>query len=267
MQSYFGKTMNLYEGQFSEELDQPQGTAPIRNVLIASTPRCGSHMLGHAMTDTGLLGIPMEYCNPGNMKEWRTRLKTTTPQETLAAIRARRTTPNGIFADRAHFDHCAPMGGPEALFDLLPGVIHLRRADVLRQAISFAVAWQTGVWITGQEAVSDAAVYDAGLIRSCLNDIAIQNANWVSTFAAAGIVPLNVFYESTAQDLDRDITAIARFVGAIGDGDTLKARPRTRKQSLNQRTEDWIRRYRDDQRTPPSLMRRIKGKAGRILKR
>ncbi|MGL4237186.1 hypothetical protein [Tabrizicola sp.] len=53
--------MILYQKQFSDELDQPPVLWPQTTVLIASTPRCGSHMLGHAMAGTGLLGVAISY--------------------------------------------------------------------------------------------------------------------------------------------------------------------------------------------------------------
>ena len=66
--------MNLYHAQFSDSLDLPAVSGPERSVLIASTPRCGSHMIGHAMAGTGLLGVPFEYCNPANHAAWMRRL-------------------------------------------------------------------------------------------------------------------------------------------------------------------------------------------------
>lgn len=253
--------MNLYQDQFSESLDLSATPHAMKPLLIASTPRCGSHMLGHGMADTGVLGVPFEYLNRANMTEWQRRLGGDTPQETLARIMERRTTPNGVFCLKAHFDQCDMLGGAAALFAHLPGlkVVHIRRADVLRQAISYAIARQTGIWIDGQEAILQEPAYDAAMIDVCLNDIAMQNAMWTSAFAAAGIEPLNIFYESTAENLDRDLTAIGRFAGVLGDTETLATEPRTRRQSKSTRTEDWIARYRADRqkRPPPSLTGRI----------
>ena len=41
--------MHLYEDQFSEEYDFPRLEKPTKILIIASTARCGSHMLEHAL--------------------------------------------------------------------------------------------------------------------------------------------------------------------------------------------------------------------------
>jgi trehalose 2-sulfotransferase len=242
--------MKLYQRQFSDTLDMPFSSRPKSTVLIASTPRCGSHMLGHAMASTGLLGVPFEYANPANLAEWADLLGTRSPDETLRTLMGRRTTANGVFAIKAHYSHCESLGGPARFLAFWPNlkVVHLRRADVLRQAISYAVARQTGVWIAGQEAESDVADYDPRLIAECLDDIAVQNASWVSAFAAAGLTPMSIQYESTVDDMAAVVTRCARLVGAVGADEVAKVTIATARQARSDRTEDWIRRYAAERR-------------------
>ncbi len=236
--------MKLYQRQFSDDLNQPFSSGPESTILIASTPRCGSHMLGHAMASTGLLGVPFEYANPANLAEWAHRLGTTSPQATLKAPTTRRTTANGVFAIKAHYSHCESLEGPERFLDFWPNpkVVHLCRVDVLRQAISYAVARQTGVWISGQEAEQEHADSAPQLIAECLDDIAVQNARWISAFAAAGITPLSVHYEEATKDLQAVVTKVARHVGAIGTDDMANVTTTTR-QGRSNRTKDWLDRY------------------------
>lgn len=242
--------MHLYEKQFSGDLDQPRSAGPTCTVLIASTPRCGSHMLGHAMTGTGVLGVPFEYTNPANLAEWSRRLATVSPKETIRTLMTRRTTANGVFAIKAHFSHCESLGSAAEFLDFWPNlkVVHLCRPDVLRQAISYAVARQTGVWIAGQEAEQDHADCDPQLIAECLDDIAVQNARWISAFAAAGITPLSVRYEDAIDNLQALVTGVARHVGAPGTEDLPKVTATTRRQGISARTEDWVRRYAEEKR-------------------
>lgn len=236
--------MNLFQPQFSPDLDLPE-TPVRRTILIASTPRCGSHMIGHAMAGTGQLGVPYEYLNPANLAEWERRLGTLGAEATLTEIIRRRTTPNGTFAIKAHYSQCATIGGHQRLFEVLPDlhVVHLSRADLLRQAISFAIARQTGVWISGQEATSDAAEFDGAMIRDCLSDIALQNARWRSAFDAAGIRPLNLHYEDAAPEIARTVAAIARHAGIALPEESSRVEAPTTRQSRKSRTEDWIERY------------------------
>lgn len=263
--------MNLYQAQFSDDLDFDRAgdAVPVRTVLVASTPRCGSHMLGHAMASTGLLGVPFEYCNPANLAEWKRRLGTATTEATLAALMRRRTTGNGVFGIKAHYEHCAQMGGPAGLFAALPGlrVVHLRRADVLRQAISFAIAKQTGVWIRGQEATAEAAVYDPDLIAACLDDIAVQNALWTSAFAERGIEPLSLYYEQVQRDLPAAVASVVRHAGAMPETGVIDVETLTERQGSSARTDDWVRRYLDDMRgrAQPRRGRRLRSGPGHTL--
>jgi trehalose 2-sulfotransferase len=260
-------SMKLYQTQFSPELDKPQAVATVKTVLIASTPCCGSHMLGHAMASTGLLGVPFEYANPANLAEWMHRLGTTTAEATFKALMARRTGSNGVFAIKAHFSHCESLGGPAAFLDFWPNlkVVHLCRGDVLRQAISYAVARQTGVWIEGQEAERDDADYDPGLIAECLDDISVQNACWISAFTAAGIAPMSLRYEDVIADVHATVTRIARHMDVIGVGDTTNVSIATTRQARAGRTEDWIRRY-AAQRRPSSGQGNGLGRLARLMR-
>ena len=63
--------MHLYKEQFLEEHDYPRVSKPTKVLIIASTERCGSHMLGHALHNTHAFGFPLEYANPANLKKWK----------------------------------------------------------------------------------------------------------------------------------------------------------------------------------------------------
>ncbi|MEM1274449.1 MAG: Stf0 family sulfotransferase [Pseudomonadota bacterium] len=259
--------MNLYESQFDRKHDVARVGDPVTTVLIASTPRCGSHMIGHAMAATGRLGVPFEYANRANMVEWMRRLGTDTPRATLDAIMQRRTSPNRVFGIKAHFEQIAVFGSIDAFLAALPGlrVVHLRRADILRQAVSYAFAKQTGVWIAGQEATRPKAEFDYGLIERCLTDIAIQNAQWSSAFRDRKLDVLEITYETAVLDVAVAVDRIAAFCGVLDPGQTLNAPVSTSKQSNRSRTEDWIERFVEQSQRRPALLARIGGAARRAI--
>jgi len=60
-----------YPEQFSPAMDRPPFYGRPRWYLIASTPRCGSHFLGHALIESGHFGVPLEYLHRGNLDHWR----------------------------------------------------------------------------------------------------------------------------------------------------------------------------------------------------
>ena len=257
--------MNHFESQFSETLDRPFAGTPAKTVLIASTPRCGSHLIGRAMGQSGYLGAPFDYANPTTATEWARRLETTTPEATLAELMARRTTPNGVFGIWANYEHGAVFGSTAQLLQQLPGlkVVHLHRTDVLRQAVCFAKAKQMGEWAKDRNENRAAAVYDPGLIDHCLNDIAVQNALWISLFRRHGIETLDLVYENAIRDIPGTVTEIARFSGAIGPEETLASDISAALPDIDEVSEDWIARYADDRLARHAILRRIGGLARR----
>lgn len=80
--------------------------------------------------------------------------------------------------------------------------VHLRRRDVVAQAVSWAKALQTHYWHPG-EAVKPGgqhAHYDEELIGRLVAAIEKFEADWTLWFAAHSIVPYQVFYEESAAD-------------------------------------------------------------------
>ncbi|WP_089676027.1 Stf0 family sulfotransferase [Vreelandella aquamarina] len=63
---------NFYAKQFGEDLNFPSfdNVEDVRCLVICSTPRCGSHMLGHSLYETGKAGFPLEYLQKNNLKRW-----------------------------------------------------------------------------------------------------------------------------------------------------------------------------------------------------
>jgi trehalose 2-sulfotransferase len=240
-----GHAMNLYHPQFAPSLDVPDAPATRRTLIIASTPRSGSHMLGHALAATGRMGVPYEYCHQANLAEWQKRLHCDDLRSTLQAIMRRRTTPNGIFAIKAHYSQAGILGGAEALLSAFPDphIVHIRRADVLRQAISFSIAMQTGVWIDEQEPVSATVRYDARAITTCLRDIATQNACWTTALRASGLPTMTLEYDAVCDDLPATLRRVAAFLEIDLPRDVLPATAPTRPQAVTGRTEQWIARF------------------------
>jgi trehalose 2-sulfotransferase len=251
--------MNLYQPQFAPSLDVANAPAPQKTLIIASTPRCGSHMLGHAIATTRLMGVPYEYCNPANMAEWQRRMKSCGNRSTLQAIMRRRTTPNGIFSIKAHYNQTDTLGGAAPFLAAFPDarIVHIRRADVLRQAISFAIARQTGAWISEQEPVSDTPRYDERMIIACLHSIATQNARWTTAMRVAGVPRLCVEYDAVCDDLPGTIRMIAGLLDIDLPDAALPATAPTRPQAVAGRTEEWIARFgRDKARGIRTALRR-----------
>lgn len=255
-----------YQAQFDPARDIADAPAATKTLIIASTPRSGSHMLGHLMAATGAMGVPYEYGNPRNMPRWREILSTSGAEDTLAAIMARRTTPNGVFAIKLHHAHLAPCGGLDRLLELLPDprVIHVHRADLLRQAISLSTAQQTDIWIDGMEGNGETAVYDHAGIEEALKRLALFNAQWRMDLAERGIPFLALEFDRIRRDPAGAIREIAEFADIALDPAHIPTGLATRAQSEGGGTAEMIRRFAADERKAarPTLYRRALRRIG-----
>lgn len=236
--------MPLYVDQFSTEYDFPPYDAePTCTYVIASTPRSGSHMLGHALGSTGALGFPLEYLNRANLPSWQRRLGAETPRQTLDAIKRIRTSPNGCFGLKLHYDQLvsiAPHIEPGDLLDRAR-VVRLRRRDLLAQAVSLAVARQTGSWISAQVPTRE-PVYDGDAIEKALGDIAWSDAQWDVALARMGVQPLDLAFEEVVADVDAAVKRVAAFLGIPDAALRPRPTPRPAQQSGNV-NEVWQRTF------------------------
>ena len=238
---------NLWQRQFGVENDFPP-TAPKHHVAICTTPRCGSHFLGHQMRDRNCFGYPLEYLNPGNLPVWQRRAQMAGAGDTLEFIKSIRTGPNGVFSTKLHHEHL------EGFLDHEPDplkyrFIHLRRRDLLRQAVSFARAQQTGAWISDMPEQADAS-YDRDLIAEKVEAISQGNARWSAFLSSLGIQPLEIYYEDIVADRDASLERIAAYLGvaletpAPGEAEF---RPKPQRHA-DDPTETWIERFKAETR-------------------
>ncbi|HUG21862.1 Stf0 family sulfotransferase [Piscinibacter sp.] len=241
--------MNLYEDQFSAHHDLPPAGRPSKVFVIASTPRSGSHMLGHGLHETGRFGFPLEYANAHNLAEWKRRLDVTDTFDALRKIEARRTSPNGVFSIKVHYAHLKRFGGFRGLADFYPGACYvlLSRKNVLRQAISCSIAAQTGVWIDGQAPNGNTPHYRFRHIDARLREAIRDTASWRYELAANGVKYIEIDFDFAKHNIPAAIERIADFMGVELDPQSIPQQPVTRAQSdaLN---DEWERRFVADHR-------------------
>lgn len=204
-------------------------------------------MLGHTLYQTGYFGFPLEYANCDNLKNWQRLCGTSDAENTMRAVMSRRTSANGVFAIKLHYSHIAGLGGFSAVRQLFPNASYvlLTRSNVVNQAISFALARQTGIWIDGQEGDMSLARYDRALIDKCLRTVLRDNAAWKYQLAASSCRYMEVDFDSVKQDIGEAIKRIAQFAEVDLPADAIPPSPVTRKQgdSLNR---EWARRFLED---------------------
>lgn len=203
-----------YPEQFLPGLDTPIFHGVPRSYLIASTPRCGSHFLGHALLETGHFGVPLEYLNGNNIRYWHKRFKTGTITDLLRKLSQHRTSPSGWFAVKAHWPNFAPYRLDNSLTPIggISRIIFLYRRDLLGQSISFLRALQTKQWIATSPKRGD-ETYSYHKIVRCGKKLRMQNKNWASYLSKTAEIPsMTMVYEDMLLDKERHLRSISKFL-------------------------------------------------------
>ncbi len=216
-------------------MPRPAGAAGrTDSYLICATPRTGSSLLCGLLESSGVAGHPESYFRLPDEPLWAARWGIArSPGGALryadylqAALAAGRTG-NGVFAARIMWGTLEELAGKlDTIYPDLSGAdvgllnrafggirfVYLRRGDVVRQAVSWLRAEQTGVWFQtgrpGQQQPRQEPRFDRGRIHELVQLIGEHNAAWQKWFASAGIRPHPVRYE----DLDADPAGVARGI-------------------------------------------------------
>jgi LPS sulfotransferase NodH len=186
----------------AESFDFAEETTPRQFYMIASTPRSGGTLLSQHLWSSGIMGAPAEYFGfYSTFLRLVARLQPDTIEDYMTRLMPRRTTANGVFGFKVHYDHLQ--------FMLLSGmltrigkmqVIAIERQDRLAQAVSHARALQTGQWNSLNKAQRAEPAYNADLIRWSANHLGAQRQGWQTFFEQHKLTPLNVDYDELAAD-------------------------------------------------------------------
>ena len=157
----------------SREWDISDGAAPTLQYVLLSLPRTGSEWVCAALRQRGI-GVPLEYLTAVDLAQ---RLGCADAAGNVdvpayvAQLRAKRTTPNGVFGWKLHPLHLRALSGGDAgkavdFLGTFDRILLLRRRDRLLQAISLARALLTGQFhIVPGDAPSGVADSDHTLFR------------------------------------------------------------------------------------------------------
>lgn len=190
------------------------------------------------------MGAPDEYFNyRGQMLQMVARLQPGYIRHYVGRLLAVRTSPNGVFGFKAHWNHFKLVIDGE-LLAFFPGLryIYIERTDRLSQAVSYARAKQTRQWVSGTR-IRRTPDYDPKLIQVCLTRIQEEHEKWNTLFRRHGVQPIRVKCESLVENPQTIVDDILRQFGLVRDPSQHVDVPPTERQSdpINQ---DWIERFR-----------------------
>jgi LPS sulfotransferase NodH len=229
--------------------------------ILCGTPRTGSTLLCSLLSSTGVAGRPESYFREPDHRQWAARFGVPISEDGLVdyskfATAAARfgSTANGVFAARVMWGTMALIvsgldtsSGRRSDRDVLERAfgplrfVHLRRRDVVGQAVSWARAEQSDYWHHGDEVRAQPRL-DLGQIDSFVGTIRDHNAAWRSWFDAEAIAPLDVEYESLDVDPGETVREILEWIGTRAPADWTPASAHTRQ--ADEINADWARQYR-----------------------
>jgi trehalose 2-sulfotransferase len=227
--------------------------------LLCGTPRTGSTLLCGLLTSTGVAGRPESYFREPDEHAWARRLGVPVAgdgsfdyRSFVRAARRAGSTPNGVFAARVMWgtmqrivDGLAAAPGRRDLDVLVDAfgplrLVHVRRDDVVGQAVSWVRAEQTGYWQEG-DTPSAQPFFDPGHIDALVRTIRDHNAAWSTWFAQHGVEPHLVTYEDVIRDPRRAVQGVLDHLG-IGLPPGWRPAPRQLRQA-DEVNAEWVRRY------------------------
>jgi LPS sulfotransferase NodH len=243
-------------------------TPPERSYIVCSTPRSGSGLLCRALAGARVAGSPLEYFNPlhrGRLLErWGCGPSL---GEYVRALYALRTTPDGVFGAKLHWDQFVALRaealglpGSEPGYELsaaflerlLPGAVYVRiiRRDVNRQAVSLWFALHTGTWSVAADDGDDddggeraRVPYSFDGIERCRRLIENAELHWDRFLRFNGRAPVEVVYEDLVARYPAEVD---RVLAAVAPGAApATAAPATRRLS-DARSEEFLERLAHD---------------------
>ena len=237
-------------------------TSPVRSLLLCSLQRSGSWLLADAVKSTGVAGVPEEYYwhefREDYLGHWG-HPSIRTFADFLAKTFEVGTTPNGSFAAKLHHGELVELceslrtlpetsGLDEATlvrtFFPDPRVVHLRREDVVRQAVSWYRAGRTTAWyhVVGEDLRRPDPEPDWARIRLLEQSLRDQERRWTVFFDDLGADVLHLVYEDLVEDYEPTVRAVVAHVGVPWPSGLVLPPPRLRRQR-DGLTEEWVQQY------------------------
>jgi trehalose 2-sulfotransferase len=188
------------------------GNTPVRmRYAILSSQRSGSTLLARMLFETQHAGDPLEYFNLRLLALARkqTGNQFLTPIEFMRLMELRRTSPNGVFGIKIHYEQM--LGAFQSnvpnkkITEFLRNHQHLiwiRRRDRLRQAISHAIAMHGDSWSSEEpQKAPPGSVSCLDCIHS-LQVISFQDLGWEQLIRAAKLKVQVIWYENLVLDYE-----------------------------------------------------------------
>lgn len=233
-------------------------SSPELSYWICTSPRSGSEALTELLTATKLAGVPREYFG----RSFRSRYESVKGPVVnypgyIANIVELGMTPNRVFGAKVFWFHFLKIfpnfkkhwsedySFIQLLNFLWPGlkIVRLRRADKLRQAISYYRATTTGVWrSTDKRAPYADCPFNFTEIQAMKDKLTAWEYYWHTCFKSIGVVPYEILYEDMVQDFHGTLESLLDYL-SIDYSDMPKMPKLSLSKQADDITERWVELY------------------------
>ena len=250
---------------------------PAFSYIIASVQRSGTHLLCSILESTGRAGSPKEHFLSKPGETWEKRSGAPSRLAYVEKVLRENTAANGVFGTVvmwSYFDRMLEMLQEISAYQSLneaqllaavffqPKYIWMRRRNHVDQAVSWAIACQTGVWTQKAEEKSQPQAipkFDFKVIDEWCNRIATHDKGWENYFRVNKIEPLVLFYEDVVASHRTAAERVLEFLGLPFAPDIEIPPPAVEKQATRI-SEEWAACY-------LKLKRAKTGRLARIIRR
>lgn len=226
-----------------------------RGYAICTVMRSGSTWLAELLASTDVLGYPSEYFSTDVQRRIRRADYPADRRAQVEIVLTEGATPNGIYGVKMYPMDFEAVSQQIRWTEVLPNLhfVHLRRRDVLGQALSRVRALQTRRWRSTLPGRGDAH-YDGEAILDALRLTVIQDARWEMFFARNGIAPLRLVYEDALESVTATVVAVADLV-KLGPRPVPAPRAIEVAVQRDAQTQDWRVRFLADYGNPDAIDR------------
>ena len=184
---------------------------PAISYIIASTQRSGTHLLCSILRSTGIAGSPDEFFLSKPGETWEKRWGAPSRDGYIERVLQDNTGANRVFGAVvmwSYFERMLQLLQEIPAYKNLheaqllaavfgePKYLWMRRRNHVEQAVSWAMACQTGIWAQRMGVTSQPGVtpkFDFRVIDEWCNRIAAHEASWENYFRENQIEPLVLY--------------------------------------------------------------------------
>lgn len=238
---------------------------PLRSYIICALPRTGSNLLCLGLRSTGVAGNPAEYfLHLHQDKGPLPSLKLLSVNPFNGMMYEKGSSKNGVFGISVMREGFAAamkfyrsdrqfsgLGEMETLREVFPNprFIYITRRDKVRQAVSMAKALKTGCFTSIEEDAEKSAGryrydldYDERSIAYYWRLFLEQEEEWEAFFRRNHLSPFRLVYEEFADDQERYLREVLRFLDIEYPEDSPLDVSALRRQT-DEISEQWVERF------------------------